>query len=138
MILDDVISQFEAEHKGKYSKDDRELIVAAARSLGLVDFSIRYRNEVKTTDGTHYSVYFRDVADIMHVHPTMIVSRHEFEGFQVGTKSRYSRFPFMTRLSNWSSKDGTGRPVCPRCFLQIPLIGLCGTCGFDLEDLGDE
>ena len=131
MNIKEVIAQFENEHKGKYSKKDYELITAAMSGLGLTDFLIKYRTDAKNSDGTHYSIYFYDESDQIHVHPTMIVARSEFDGFQRDRKSRYGAFPYMVELSNWTSEKGAPRPVCPNCYEEIPLIGQCGRCGFD-------
>ena len=138
MNLDEVIAQFETEHKGKYSKSDREAIVTALTSLGVGGFFISYRKDVKTKDGNYYSTYFRDAEDVVHVHPTMIVARAEFEGSDPTTTSKFPTYPYMAHLSSWISKDDTTRPICPNCFLTIPLIGVCDMCEFDINDLGDE
>ena len=138
MNIKEVITQFENEHKGKYSKEDSELITAAVHSLGLTDFSIKYRNDVKNSDGSHYSVYFYDESNLVHVHPTMIVAKCEFDGFEPGRKSMYKPFPFMAELSNWTSGKDARRPICPRCFIEIPLVGQCGICSFDPDVFDDE
>ena len=135
MNIEEVIAQFESEHKGKYSIEDRERILTAVRDLGLTEFSIRYRKDVKNADGNPYSVYFYDKSNIIHVHPTMIVSKREFEGFEAGIRSEYSSFPHMAKLSNWISQKAAKRPQCPKCFLEIPLVGKCGSCEFDLNDI---
>lgn len=138
MNLEEVIARFESEHKGTYSKSDRETIVAAINSLGLTDFFISYRKDLKMKDGTHYSTYFRDEADVVHVHPTMIVARVEFKGSDPTNMSKFPRYPHMAQLSSWITKDDHSRPICPHCFVDIPLINLCGICGFDIEDVGEE
>lgn len=138
MNIEEVISQFETEHQGKYSKEDYELITTAMRNLDLVDFSIKYRNDLRTSDGSHYSIYFHDKSNLIHVHPTMIVAKQEFEGFQVGRKSKYLTYPYMVELSKWNSEKGACRPICPACFIEIPLVGQCGMCGFDPDDIDDE
>jgi hypothetical protein len=108
------------------------------KSLDLKDFYIRYRKDVKLRDGSQYSVYFRDNADEIHVHPTMIVARGEFEGSDRTISSKYRQYPHIAQLSGWISKDDTARPTCPNCFLQLPLVGLCGRCEFDINDFRDE
>ena len=138
MNLDEVITQFETEHKGTYSKRDRETIVSAMKSLGLTGFFIRYRKDIKMKDGSYYSAYFRDEDDVAHVHPTMIVARGSFEGCDPINRSKFPRYPYMTQLSNWVSKTDATRPSCPNCFLELPLIGVCGTCEFDINEMGDE
>ena len=138
MNIKEVIAQFENEHKGKYSKKDYELITAAVSSLGLTDFSVKYRNDVKNSDGSHYSPYFYDESNLVHVHPKMIVAKHEFDGFEPGRKSKYKPYPHMAELSNWTSDKGAGRPICPECFIEIPLVGQCGICSFDPDDFGGE
>jgi hypothetical protein len=138
MNIKEVIAKFETEHKGKYSTEDYELITAAAFSLGLTDFSIKYRNDVKNSDGSHYSIYFYDESNLFHVHPTMIVGRCEFRGFQPEKKSKYVTYPFMVELSNWTAQKDARRPMCPHCFIAIPLVGQCGICSFDPDDIGDE
>jgi len=138
MNLDEVITQFETEHKGKYSKSDREAIVIALKSLGVMDFFISYRKDVKTKDGNFYSTYFRDEQDVVHVHPTMIVARTEFEECDPAKRSKFPAYPYTTQLSSWISKEDSVRPVCPNCFLTIPLIGVCDMCEFDINDMQDD
>lgn len=135
MNIDEVIAQFEKEHKGAYSKNDRELILSAARSLGLEHFEIRYRNDVKTEDGAPYSTYFYDELNLIHVHPEMIVAKQVFDGATPGLVSKFSTFPHMVKLSKWNASSEVRRPICPHCFIEIPLVGICGNCGFDLEDI---
>jgi hypothetical protein len=138
MNLDEVIAQFETEHKGKFSKSDREAIVTALKSLDVKDFFISYRKDVKTKEGKNYSTYFQDELDVVHVHPTMIVARTEFKGADSTGRSKYRMYPYITQLSGWATKADATRPICPNCFLTIPLIGVCGTCEFDINDVGDE
>jgi len=138
MNIEEVISQFETEHKGQFSIEDRERIINAVQDLGLTNFLIKYRNDVKTADGSRYSVYFFDESDFIHVHPTMIVGRKEFKGFQPGKNSKYPSYPYFADLSNWTYKPDRRRPPCPQCFIEIPIIGVCGLCGFDLENFDNE
>jgi hypothetical protein len=138
MNIKEVIAQFENEHKGKFSKEDYELITTAMSSLGLTDFLIKYRNDYKASDGTHYSPYFYDESNLIHVHPTMIVAKCEFDGFEPGRKSKYKPYPHMVKLSNWTSEKDARRPNCPHCFIEIPLVGQCGRCGFDPDDFDGE
>jgi hypothetical protein len=138
MNIKEVIAQFEKEHKGKYSTEDYELITSAVQSLGLTDFSIKYRKDLKKPDGSYYSPYFFDESNLIHVHPTMIVARCEFRGFQAERKSKYSLYPYMVELSNWSTQKDARRPMCPHCFEEIPLVGQCGRCGFDPDEPVDE
>lgn len=138
MNIDQVITQFETEHKGKFSLEDRQTIVEAVEDLGLTEFSIKYRNDVKTADGGRYSVYFFDESDFIHVHPTMIVGRKEFKGSQPGKHSKYHKYPHFADLSNWIQKSGHRQPPCPHCFIEIPLVGVCGLCGLDLENVDDQ
>jgi hypothetical protein len=138
MNIKEVIAQFENEHRGKFSKQDYELITAAMSGLGLTDFFIKYRNDAKNSDGTHYSIYFYDESNLIHVHPTMIVASCEFDGFQPGKKSKYPPYPHMVELSNWTSGKDARRPICPCCFIEIPLVGQCGICSFDLDVFDDQ
>ena len=138
MNIKEVIAQFEIEHKGKYSKEDYELITTAVHNLGLTDFSIKYRSDLKRSDGSYYSIYFYDESNLIHIHPTMIVAKCEFDGFQPGRKSKYLPFPYMAELSNWTTEKDACRPICPHCFVEIPLVGQCGMCGFDPDDIDDE
>lgn len=135
MNIDEVISQFETEHKGRFSTEDRQTITGAVHDLGLTEFSIKYRDDVKTADGGRYSVYFFDEMDLIHVHPTMIVAQCEFNGFQQSMRSKYPRYPFIAELSNWTSRPEERRPSCPHCFIEIPLVGQCGICGFDMNEI---
>ena len=140
MTFDEVVAQFESEHRGKFSEEDRHRITSAVSDLQVSDFSIKYRRNVKTKDGNPYSTYFHDSRDIIHVHPRMVVARHEFAGCNETARSKYAGFPFIVQLSNWTGSSGgdSERPICPECFIEIPLVGQCGICGFDLDALEED
>lgn len=120
------------------AKNDQEAFVTALTGLGVAGFFISYRKDVKTRDGNHCSTYFRDEQDLVHVHTTMIVARAKFEGSDPTKSSKFPTYPYMAQLSSWISRDDTTRPICSICFLMIPHIGVCDTCEFDINGLGDE
>jgi hypothetical protein len=134
MNLEEAIEKFQAKRKGRFSPDDKQLIVATAGELNLSNFEIKQRLDVKTKNGDPYSVYIYDVEDIVHFHPTMIVSRTEFDGRDLERKSKYKPYPHFAELSNWIIDEKNDDLICPECFLVIPLVGICGSCGFNVEE----
>jgi hypothetical protein len=134
MNLEEATDRFESCRKGRFSPEDKQLIVVIAEELGLVNFEIKQRPDVKTKSGDPYSVYIYDENDVVHIHPTMVVCRREFSG-QVSKKmSKYKTYPHFVQLSQWITNGKSDDAICPECFLVIPLVGICGSCGLNIED----
>jgi hypothetical protein len=136
MNLEEATERFESDRKGRFSPNDKQLIVAIAEELGLVNFAIKQRHDVKTKSGDPYSVYIYDENDVVHFHPTMVVCRREFSGRDPQKKSKYKTYPHFVQLSQWITDGTTDDVICPECFLVIPLVGICGSCGLNIEDSG--
>ena len=135
MNLDEAIELFESKRKGRFSPADNQFILGIANELALVNFEIKQRLDVKTKSGDPYSVYIYDENDIVHFHPRMVVSRREFNGQDFQQKSKYKAYPNFAELSQWITDGKSDDAICPDCFLVIPLVGICGSCGFNIEDL---
>jgi hypothetical protein len=51
MNIEEAIEKFQAKRKGRFSPDDKQLIVATAAELNLSNFEIKQRLDVKTKMG---------------------------------------------------------------------------------------
>jgi hypothetical protein len=81
------------------------------------------RKAVSSTNSTQFFIKFgqfiTDVEDIIHIHPTMIVSASEIPGSEyVGT---YPNWPYLIKLQNWKDKSdsATSEPVTKFCSLCL-------------------
>jgi hypothetical protein len=123
--LTDAIALFEKDRKGQFSAEDVSSIVAVANDLSLSAF------DLKQSPSKKYPEYIYDSQDTIHIHRTMIVGRQDF----VGTReepSKYLPYPFQRDLENWVSTTGQyGRPLCPGCNIELPIVLRCDYCDFD-------
>lgn len=125
MNLQDAIIAFEKLRKGSFSESDRARIFATVEELGLTVFNLY---EVPSKK---YPQYIRDVDDILHVHQTMMVASRSSSGSIDRGLHPYPSHPYHSALSGWIHDKGqSGRPVCPSCHLEIPLVGQCEDCGW--------
>lgn len=126
MNLDDAIAAFEKQRKGAFSKGDRARIVATAEELGLNEF------DLYTVASKKYPQFVRDFNDVLHIHPTMLVSARSFSGSINRGTDPYPKYPHHLALEEWTSEKGpSGRPLCPACHIEIPLVGRCGHCDWN-------
>lgn len=125
MNLGDAITAFEVQRRGCFSKADRARIVATAGELGLSDFV------VYVAPSKNYPQFIRDVDDVLHVHPTMLVAGRSFRDSTDRGADPYPKYPHHLALAEWIHEKGvSGRPVCPTCHLEVPLVGQCDHCGW--------
>lgn len=104
MDLQKAIDLFERDRKGKFSLDDVAAIREVVEEFGLREF------EMSTSPSKKYPMYFRDTDNLVHVHPTMILSRNHFRSARA-ERSKFDYFPFQRDLENWIHKTGKeGRP----------------------------
>jgi len=123
MNLSDGIATFEDQGKGRFSKKDRALIVATADELGLVEFNLYVVPSKK------YPQFIRDVDDVLHVHPTMMVSGQPCSGSTDRGTHPYPKHPHHLALAGWVFEKGKlGHPICPECNIEVPATGQCGYC----------
>jgi hypothetical protein len=125
MDLKDAIAHFERDRKGHFSAEDVASITAVANDLGLFDF------DLKQSPSRKYPEFICDSQDTIHIHRTMIVGRRDFVGTRT-EPSKYKTYPYHRELENWVSATGKdGRPYCPGCGIELPVVLRCDYCDFD-------
>ena len=135
MEINEALTQFQADKKGKYSTKDLDAISEVVSELNLSDFEVKLKANVVTKSGKPYPIYIRDADDIVHFHPWMIVSRKRFKRCDPTQNSKYKTWPYFIMLDGWiSSSVQSDKPQCPNCFIEIPPTDICGQCEFDLSD----
>ena len=67
MNINDAIKTFEGQGHKQYPPSDVKKILAAVEELGFSDFKIT-------------KLYITDLSNVLHIHPTMIVSGRSFDG----------------------------------------------------------
>ena len=110
----------------KYPSSDISKMTAVAREFGLAEF------EVKAN-------FVRDVDDILHIHPDMLVARRPFQGSRdrrLTDDNPYPNHPHFCQLSGWSDagsksleSKGIEKVLCPEWGIQVPPDKECGFCG---------
>ena len=126
--LQEAIELFEGDRRGKFSQDDLAAIREVVEEFGLCEF------QMSTSPSKKYRMYFRDSADLVHVHPTMILSRKHFSSAR-DQPSKFEYFPFQRDLENWIHKKGnSGRPLCLDCGIELPVVLRCDYCGYSPND----
>jgi len=135
MEINDALTQFQADKKGKYSAKDLDAISEVVSELNLSGFEVKLKGKVVTKSGKPYSIYIRDSDDIVHFHPTIIYSRKRFKRCDPIHISKFEYHPYFLMLDGWISSSGPAdRPQCPECFIEIPPTDICGRCELDLSD----
>jgi len=120
---------------GRYAAKDLDAISEVVSELNLSGFEITLKAKVFTKSGKPYNDYIRDADDIVHFHKTMIVSRKHFKRCDPIQESKYEYFPYFLTLDGWITSSGqSDRPICPKCFIEIPPTDICGMCELDLSD----
>lgn len=101
MNIEDAIHKFRDAHP-RLNFSDTPSILHAAEELGLGEA------EFEITDD-----YIADSdLDLMHIHPTMIVSRQAFSGSK--PTSAYATYPHQKNLGGWTNSDNIGRTSSAR------------------------
>ena len=136
MDIDEALTQFQADKKGRYSTKDLDAIFEVVSELGLSGFEVKLKGNVVTKSGKPYPIYVRDAEDVVHFHPWMIVSRKQFKRCDPIQKSKYKTWPHFLMLDGWiTSSKPSDRPQCPNCFIEIPPTDICGQCELDLSEV---
>ena len=136
MDIDEALTQFQADKKGRYSTKDLDAIFEVVSELGLSGFEVKLKGNVVTKSGKPYPIYVRDAEDVVHFHPWMIVSRKQFKRCDPIQKSKYKTWPHFLMLDGWiTSSKPSDRPQCPDCFIEIPPTDICGQCELDLSEV---
>ena len=134
--IDEALTQFQADKKGRYSTKDLDAIFEVVSELGLSGFEVKLKGNVVTKSGKPYPIYVRDAEDVVHFHPWMIVSRKQFKRCDPIQKSKYKTWPHFLMLDGWiTSSKPSDRPQCPNCFIEIPPTDICGQCELDLSEV---
>ena len=135
MEINEALTQFQADKKGKYLAKDLDAISEVVSELNLSGFEVKLKGNVVTKSGKPYPIYIRDADDIVHFHPWMIVSRKRFKQCDPTQNSKYKAWPYFLKLDGWVTSSGPAdRPQCPNCFIEIPPTDICGMCELDLSD----
>ena len=135
MEINEALTLFQADKKGKYSTKDLDAISEVVSELNLSDFEVKVKANVVTKSGKPYPIYIRDSDDIVHFHPTIIYSRKRFKRCDPIHVSKFKHHPHFLLLDGWiSSSVPSDRPQCPNCFIEIPPTDICGICELDLSD----
>lgn len=135
MEINEALTQFQSDKKGRYSARDLDTISEVVSELNLSNFEIKLKGNVVTKSGKPYPIYIRDADDIVHFHPWMIVSKKQFKRCDPTQKSKYRTWPHFLALDGWiTSSMQTDRPQCLNCYIEIPPTDICGRCELDLSD----
>lgn len=126
MNIDEVIAEFNTRRGKNLNQTDVKEIKKATVELSLTEFELSYEK-----DGA--PIFFKDLGDTMHVHPTMIVANTSFQGSYLS--NTYKRWPHQMWLSEGVDKKRIARegsPVkevrCPEYFVLVPVGTEC-QCG---------
>ena len=135
MEINEALTQFQSDKKGKYSAKDLDAISEVISELNLSGFEVRLKSNVVTKSGKPYPIYIRDADDIVHFHPWIIYSRKRFKRCDPINFSKFKQHPYFLKLDGWiTSSVQDDKPQCPNCFIEIPPTDICGQCEFDLSD----
>ena len=135
MEINEALTQFQADKKGKYSAKDLDAISEVVSELNLSGFEVRLKSNVVTKSGKPYPIYIRDADEIVHYHPWIIYSRKRFKRCDPINFSKFKQHPYFLKLDGWiTSSVQDDKPQCPNCFIEIPPTDICGQCEFDLSD----
>lgn len=123
--LDLAITAYSDSRKKKYPSNDVSKMTAVAEELGLAEFEVKAK-------------FVRDVDDILHIHPDMLVARQPFEGSRdrrLTEDNPYPNYPHFSQLSGWSNAgskalEGKGieKVICPVAFVGVLPDVVCDYC----------
>jgi hypothetical protein len=120
--LDEALTAFGSTRNKEYPMSDISKMKAITRELGLTEFEVKAK-------------YIRDVGDIFHIHPDMLVARNPFSGSRDRGVDPYPNYPHFFQLAGWSSKGskpnesaGTPKVLCPVAFVRVLPEVVCDYC----------
>jgi hypothetical protein len=124
--LSQAIIAYGDSRKKKYPSNDVSKITAVAEEFGLAKFEVKAK-------------FVRDVDDILHIHPDMLVARRPFQGSRdrrLTDDNPYPNYPHFYELSGWSDvgskaleSKGIEKVLCPEWRVRVPPDKECGFCG---------
>ena len=121
MNINDAIKTFEGQGHKQYPPSDVKKILAAVEELGFSDFKIT-------------KLYITDLSNVLHIHPTMIVSGRSFDGSVDRGPEPYRAWPHFVDLDGMhdlgkSKKETIGAIQCPDFHNPFPVTSEC-ECGW--------
>lgn len=96
MKIDAALNEFDSQRAQKFSPQDLAKIRQVVDELGLVDFSLKFRD-----DKTEATYVFDTRGDVLHIHSTMLVSSQAFTGATDRNKKPYKSHRYHFPLSRW-------------------------------------
>jgi hypothetical protein len=121
MNITDAIKTFESQGHKTYPPSDVKKILEVVEEHGFSDFKIT-------------SQFITDVSDVLHIHPTMIVSGQTYADSTDRGPEPYKNWPHFFELSGMrdigkSDKETIGTMQCPDFHNPFPVTSEC-ECGW--------
>ena len=120
--LDEALTAFSSTRNKEYPASDISKMKAITQELGLSEFEVKAK-------------FIRDVGDIFHIHPDMLVARKPFSGSRDRGVDPYPNYPHFFQLAGWSNKGskpnesaGTPKVLCPVAFVRVLPEVVCDYC----------
>jgi hypothetical protein len=120
--LDEALIAFGTTRNKEYPMSDISKMKAVIEELGLSEFEAKAK-------------FIRDVGDILHIHPDMLVAGEAFSGSRDRGVDPYPNYPHFFQLSGWSNKGsklmespGTPKVLCPVGFVKVVPGVVCDYC----------
>ena len=123
--LDQAITAYSDSRKKKYPSNDVSKMTAVAEEFGIAEFEVKAK-------------FVRDVDDILHIHPDMLVARQPFQGSRdrrLTDDNPYPNYPHFYQLSGWSNagskaleSKGIEKVLCPVGFVGVLPGVVCDYC----------
>ena len=120
--LEQAIAAFGASRKKEYSAGDVSKMRAVAAELGLNEFEAKAK-------------FVRDVNDILHIHPDMLVARQPYHESRDRGVNPYFHYRHFFQLAGWSNKGsrsieskGIEKVLCPVAFVGVLPDVVCDYC----------
>lgn len=121
--LEQAVAAFGAICKKEYPASDISKMKAISQELGLTEFEAKAK-------------FIRDVGDVLHIHPDMLVAGEPFNGSRDRGVDPYPNHPHFYQLSGWSNSGsksleskGIPKVLCPDWNMRVPPDKECGFCG---------
>ena len=123
--LSQAIIAYGDSRKKKYPSNDISKMTTVVEELGLAKFEVKAK-------------FVRDVDDILHIHPDMLVARRPFQGSRdrrLTDDNPYPNYPHFYQLSGWSNtgsksleSKGIEKVICPVAFVGVLPDVVCDYC----------
>ena len=120
--FDEALAAFGATRNKEYPVSDISKMKAITLELGLTEFEVKAR-------------FIRDIDDVLHIHPDMLVARKPFSGSRDRGVEPYPNYPHFFQLAGWSNKGskpnesgGIPKVLCPVAFVRVLPEVVCDYC----------